>query len=58
MVTYVVPYGEIEILEYVDSSGINPFSDWFAALDPAAAARVTTAITRLALGNRSNTRVN
>lgn len=50
------PSGAVEILEYVDSSGINPFRAWFDDLDPTAAARVTTAITRLALGNWSRAR--
>jgi putative addiction module killer protein len=50
------PSGAIEILEYVDSSRINPFRAWFDALDSPAAARVTAAMTRLAQGNWSNAR--
>ena len=44
----------MEILEYLDDAGRNPFSRWFQALDSRAAARVTTALTRLSLGNTSN----
>lgn len=56
MVTHVILSGAVEALEYVDPRGINPFRVWFDGLDPSAAARVTTAITRLALGNWSNAR--
>jgi putative addiction module killer protein len=44
----------MEILEYLDDAGRSPFSKWFQALDARAAARVTTALTRLSLGNTSN----
>jgi putative addiction module killer protein len=44
------------ILEYVDSAGSSPFSKWFQGLDAHAAAKVTTALTRLSLGNVSNTK--
>lgn len=56
LVTYVTPSVAVEILEYVDAKGINPFRAWFDALDPPAAARVAVAITRLALGNWSSAR--
>lgn len=46
---------EIEIREYLDSSGRSPFGRWFGGLEAAAAARVTVALTRLGLGNFSNT---
>jgi putative addiction module killer protein len=44
----------VEILEYLDAAGGSPYRDWFDALDAAAAARVTVAITRMRLGNFSN----
>ena len=44
----------IEIREYVDEEGNSPFAKWFVALDPTAAAKVTTAFTRMEQGNFSN----
>lgn len=44
----------IEIREYLEPDGYSPFTDWFARLNPKAAAKVTTALTRLAAGNFSN----
>lgn len=44
----------IRIQEYLDASGRSPFGLWFGRLDNAAAARVTTSLTRLGLGNWSN----
>jgi len=41
----------VEIREYESAEGASPFGAWFEALDPIAAARVTTALARLALGN-------
>ena len=45
-----------DIREYVDARGSSPFARWFDRLDDRAAARVTTALTRMELGNLSNTR--
>jgi len=42
-----------DVLQYVDRNGASPFGDWFMALHPLEAAKVTTAITRLSLGNFS-----
>jgi putative addiction module killer protein len=42
---------EIEVLLYVTSDGHCPFEEWFEELDPDAAARVNTAIARMAAGN-------
>ena len=42
------------ILEYADRAGSSPFAGWFRALDAVAAAKVTTAVRRLELGNFSN----
>ena len=44
----------MEIFEYLDAAGSSPYRDWFDALDAAAAAKVTVAITRMKLGNLSN----
>ena len=44
----------IEVREYLDLDGGSPFADWFARLNPRAAAKVATALTRLAAGNFSN----
>jgi putative addiction module killer protein len=44
----------LSVLEYVDTSGSGPFASWFQTLDATAAAKVTTAVRRLELGNFSN----
>jgi putative addiction module killer protein len=44
----------IEVREYLEPKGGSPFEDWFAHVDPKAAAKVATALTRLAAGNFSN----
>lgn len=44
----------MDIREYLDAEGYSPFAGWFGGLDPAAAAKVTVAITRLSAGNFSN----
>src|SRR5690349_23382477 len=44
----------LPILEYLDRAGSSPFAGWFESLDAAAAAKVTTALRRLELGNFSN----
>ena len=44
----------MDLLEYLDSWGLSPFGVWFDALDAQAAAKVTTAITRLSRGNTSS----
>lgn len=46
----------IEVREYLDLDGGSPFADWFADLNPKAAAKVATGLTRLAAGNFSNVR--
>jgi putative addiction module killer protein len=43
-----------ELRAYIDEKGNRPFDKWFEGLDHSAAARVTTALTRLELGNVSN----
>jgi len=44
----------VDVREYLDRQGRSPFADWFNSLNPQAAAKVTTALTRLAGGNSSN----
>ena len=44
----------LSVLEYIGRAGSSPFAGWFQALDGAAAAKVTTAVRRLELGNFSN----
>jgi putative addiction module killer protein len=40
--------------EFLDRGGSSPFAKWFAGLDAPAAAKITTAVRRLELGNVSN----
>jgi putative addiction module killer protein len=44
----------IDVREYNDRQGASPYADWFNALNAQAAAKVATALTRLAGGNFSN----
>ena len=44
----------IDIREYLDPSGRSAYASWFNRLNPQAAAKVATALTRLAGGNFSN----
>ena len=44
----------LTVLEFLDRDGASPFGKWFAALDGIAAAKITTAVRRLELGNVSN----
>ncbi|MBZ0167497.1 MAG: type II toxin-antitoxin system RelE/ParE family toxin [Candidatus Omnitrophica bacterium] len=43
----------MRVEEYITADGRNPFADWFDRLDPQAAAKVNTYLTRLAMGNTS-----
>jgi putative addiction module killer protein len=43
-----------ELCEYISRKGSRPFGKWFDDLDARAAAKVTTALNRLAQGNVSN----
>lgn len=49
-----VTMAAIQILEYLSEGGSNPYKRWFDALDAQAAAKVSTAILRMELGNTSN----
>ena len=44
----------LTVLEFLERDGASPFGLWFAALDAIAAAKITTAVRRLELGNFSN----
>lgn len=44
----------IEVREYSDQAGRSPYAVWFNRLNAQAAAKVATALTRLAQGNFSN----
>jgi len=44
----------VDVTQYEDLNNNSPFENWLNALDPQAAAKVTTAVTRLSLGNWSN----
>ena len=44
----------MQVLQYLDSAGHNPFAAWFDGLDAQAAAKVTIAIARLEQGNLSS----
>jgi len=56
MVTFVLPLGvaAIQVLEYLDAHGRSAYADWFAELNPSAAAKVAAAVYRLEAGNFSN----
>lgn len=42
------------VVELLLEDGSSPYSDWFATLDPVAAAKVTVAKVRIEQGNLSN----
>jgi len=44
----------MKIVEYLAVNGASPFRNWFDRLDGRAAAKVTTALIRMGLGNTSN----
>jgi putative addiction module killer protein len=44
----------LTVREYIGSDGSNPYRAWFDSLHAQAAAKVTTAKTRLSMGNLSN----
>ena len=50
----MLPLSVIEVREYLDHRGRSPYADWFNVLAPPAAAKVATAMTRLAQGSLSN----
>lgn len=44
----------VDIREYLDQNGRSPYGQWFDKLNAQAAAKVATAIMRVAHGNLSN----
>lgn len=44
----------INVKEYIQEDGTNPYKDWFYNLDTQAAVKITVLVTRLELGNTSN----
>lgn len=44
----------IDVKEYVDQNGKNPFGKWFAGLNAQAAAKITAVLEKIARGNLSN----
>lgn len=56
MVTYRLPSQPVNyrVVELLLEDGSCPYADWFATLDPVAAAKVTVAKVRIAQGSFSN----
>jgi putative addiction module killer protein len=54
MVTFVLPYGVLELRYYLAVDGKSPFEEWFSGLDAAAGAKVSVALARVEQGNLSN----
>ena len=46
----------IEVREYLSAEGFSPFQRWLDRLNAAAAARIATALVRIAQGNLSSAR--
>lgn len=44
----------MKIVEYLAADGASPFRNWFNRLDSRAAAKVTTTLLRMGMGNTSN----
>jgi len=44
----------LTVREFLERDGSSPFAKWFGRLDAVAAAKITTAVRRLELGNFSN----
>jgi putative component of toxin-antitoxin plasmid stabilization module len=44
----------IDVREYIEPNGASPYAAWFARLNPKAAAKVATGLTRFAAGAFSN----
>jgi putative addiction module killer protein len=50
----MLPCVVIEVREYLATDGTSPYAKWFDSLNSQAAAKVATAVTRIAQGNLSN----
>ena len=46
----------VVVREFVDANGTSPYANWFNELNAEAAAKVTANLTRIELGNFSNTK--
>jgi putative addiction module killer protein len=44
----------LTVREFLERDGSSPFAKWFGSLDAVAAAKITTSVRRLELGNFSN----
>lgn len=44
----------LTVREFLARDGSSPFAKWFGSLDAVAAAKITTSVRRLELGNFSN----
>jgi putative component of toxin-antitoxin plasmid stabilization module len=44
----------LNVREYIDAAGRSPFTKWLRALNVQAAAKIATALERIAAGNLSN----
>ena len=44
----------IDVREFLDTKGRSRYAEWFDSLNAEAAAKITTAVTRISLGNFSN----
>ena len=44
----------MQIVEYLTDDGVSPFRNWFDKLESRAAAKITTALIRLGMGNTSH----
>jgi putative addiction module killer protein len=51
MVPYVLPSAMVEVREYLDRGGRNPFAAWSDRLNGEAAAKVAAALARIQQGN-------
>jgi putative addiction module killer protein len=49
----MLPFNQVVVLEYLDLNGRSPFAGWFNGLNAQAAAKVTSAVTRIEQGNFS-----
>ncbi len=55
MYTYMLPYDmSFKVLELILESGVSPYIQWFAGLEPVVAAKVATAQYRMQQGNLSS----
>ena len=54
MVTNMLLWQMTDIREYLDTKGRSAYAEWYDSLNAQAAAKVTTAVVRISLGNFSN----